>query len=498
MLFALFRPRATGPPRASPHAGKLKRLVLDTVLMHWTPHDPLLLRDLLAGGAIVLGRPGSGKSSSSSYRLLKACVDLEVSGGLICAASPSDLEMVEHIFARHPGRLVVFDEHSGLRFNVLNYLARHGSLKDVCEAIYAIAETIDRGSGGGSGGDGEASFFDKGARLIVEYAVTVVYYATGGVSPGDLLSFINTAARSREELQTDAFKASFHGWCFSKADAREKNEAGTYDYDLAIAYYSTTLPDMADRTRSSLIAVVCNTLHILNTGMNRMLFGTRTTVTPTLMDEAKYIVVNMPTCRLGLEASFALGVWKFIAEWHCLKRDTRAYNPPLFIHVDEIHNTINSHDAKFLAEGRKFASAMIACSQGRSSFYANMRGDNAEAQVNSLMNNFSHKIIHAIGDPADARWCSELVGEADQFEIGGGEGPPRGVLDVMGWRDNWAGNFHQRPRPIMLASEFMHGLRTGGPGNGNMCDAVLIRSGMPFSTGECFLRLEIEQPDLGG
>ena len=78
---------------------------------------------------------------------------------------------------------------------------------------------------------------------------------------------------------------------------------------------------MADRTRTSLIAVVTNTLHRFNTGTNRLLFSTETNVSPKLLDQGKWIFVNMPVSRCGQEGGFALGVWKFMTEWHTLRRD---------------------------------------------------------------------------------------------------------------------------------------------------------------------------------
>jgi hypothetical protein len=485
--------------RASPGIpAKARAVLLDQVLLSWTPDDHLTLRDILNGGCIILGRPGSGKSSSSSFKLLKAAVDAEGSGGLICGASPSDLEMVEHIFSRHPGRLVVFDgTPSGHRFNVLNYLAKRpgASLNDVCAALFAVAEAVDRNGGQGGGDDG--NFFETAARQLITYAVTVIYHATGKVDVADVLTFINTSATSKEELKpSSTYAEGFQGRCFTLADDKKKTEAEEYDYDLAAAHFRDSWPSLADRTRSSVSAVALAKLGVWNSGLNRLLFCTSTSISPAAMDQNKWIFCNMPPATRGVDGAAATGIWRFATQFHALKRDTRAYNPPLFIHIDEMHNTLNFYDTRFLGESRKFSSCMIACTQGRSSFYANMRGENAEAQVNALMNNFSHKIVHALADPADARWAADLAGEVIDIEIGGSERQPDGVLEEMSERGSWSGSFHEKQRQRLLASDFMHGFRCGGPRNDNLCDAILIRSGEMFSTGECYLRLAIRQPDL--
>ena len=116
-----------------------------------------------------------------------------------------------------------------------------------------------------------------------------------------------------------------------------------------------------------------------------------------------------------------------------LRRDSRKPNNLCVIHADEFHNIINKFDTRYLGECRKFGGCMIACTQSKASFYANMAGDAAEAQVDALLNNFNYKIIHALGDIKTAEWASQLVGSELQYTVGGTEQPPESVLD-----ESWA------------------------------------------------------------
>ncbi|HWL28814.1 MAG TPA: hypothetical protein VNQ97_07880, partial [Burkholderiaceae bacterium] len=59
---------------------------LDHVLLHWDEDNAFTVRDLLNGGCCILGRTGSGKTSSSGKRIGEAIVRLPGSGGLILAA----------------------------------------------------------------------------------------------------------------------------------------------------------------------------------------------------------------------------------------------------------------------------------------------------------------------------------------------------------------------------------------------------------------------------
>jgi hypothetical protein len=75
--------QAAGTPAAAlpdhQHAAPPKQpsSPLDIPLFHWTPRDPFRVRDLLNGGALILGRAGSGKTSSSGRALMQAIVNFD-------------------------------------------------------------------------------------------------------------------------------------------------------------------------------------------------------------------------------------------------------------------------------------------------------------------------------------------------------------------------------------------------------------------------------------
>jgi hypothetical protein len=125
---------------------------------------------------------------------------------------------------------------------------------------------------------------------------------------------------------------------------------------------------------------------------------------------------------------------------------------------------------------------MIACSQSKASLYANTGGEAAEAQVDAMLNNFTHKIFHALGDVKTAEWASALCGSEMQYSIGGSQMPRESMLDELLGHNLWSGSLSETMRPLMEPKEFMHGFRTGGRLSGYLCDAVLVRSGEPFNS----------------
>jgi hypothetical protein len=118
---------------------------LDDALFWWAPrHDPFRIRDLLNGGCLILGRAGSGKTSSSGRTLMQAIVDNRKSGGLILAAKPEDIKDVEMIFHK-AGRLedvIVFSDKTPWRCNFFGCLKRP---RDVVTFLSSMSEVMKRG-----------------------------------------------------------------------------------------------------------------------------------------------------------------------------------------------------------------------------------------------------------------------------------------------------------------------------------------------------------------
>ena len=179
---------------------------LDAVLLHWTPNDPLRVRDLLngGGGAAIIGRPGSGKTTSSGLQLGMGLVRLKGSGGLILGAKPEDKPMWQDIF-RRAGRerdLGIFSAEGVGRFNLLDYEMRHGGghTRNITKCITTIGESLKAGD---TKGGENADFWEREQERQIYNAVEIIKHATGRVDPWDLQSFISDCASSAELLMNE-------------------------------------------------------------------------------------------------------------------------------------------------------------------------------------------------------------------------------------------------------------------------------------------------------
>jgi hypothetical protein len=166
------------------------------------------------------------------------------------------------------------------------------------------------------------------------------------------------------------------------------------------------------------------------------------------------------------------------------------------IHViwsDEAQNWTNRFDAEYLAQCRSHRGCMVFLTQSLQSFQTAIQSADADRQTLSLLGNFSHRIFHAIGDVETAEWASKSLGNRLEMHVGGSTQPTNSVFDdLMGYVESTS-SFSTQYEPILQPVEFMNGLRSGGPANGYLCDAIVIRPGVPFSTGENWLHVTFSQ-----
>ncbi|HEY7328619.1 MAG TPA: type IV secretory system conjugative DNA transfer family protein [Gemmataceae bacterium] len=482
--------KQSGQDSQSGVTGSSKRMggLLDQALMWWSKHDPLLIRDLLRSIAIF-GASGAGKSSGSGFQIAKALAKCRQIGGLILASKPEDREFWQRIF-RQAGRtrdLLVFSATAALRFNFLDFILRNGgSTRDITQAIMVIGETLE------SGVNRERDpFWDKQNARMIYNAVEMVQGALGRVTGPDLERFVIGAANTPEELSSEKWQNAFHSKVLERALNNASDPVREQDCRQGMDYWLKQYPRMADKTRSSILAGVMGILHVFNTGIVRELVSTTTNVSPAVMDEGKWVLVDLPISSEGTAGAFILAGWKYLTQWHILKRHATEETPISVIWADEAQKVVNSFDAPFLAECRSHRGSMVYLSQSIHAYYTKMQ-EGGEHEADSFLTNFYHKIFHALGDDKTAAYASSLIGRRLTTRYGGSMSPVDSVYDAMFGQMKFSGSFSQSIENILENRAFMQGLRTGGREHGYMVDGYVIRS-EPFATGENYLKVAFSQ-----
>jgi hypothetical protein len=470
-----------------------RRDPLDERLLDWAAADPLTVRGLLNGGIAIFGGSGSGKTSTSGKAIGRSVVRYGNSGGLILSAKPEDLAMWRGIFAEC-GRqrdLIVFGSlKDKFRFNFLESVCNQGT-REITRCIRTIGESLNCGDN--SRGD-DGKFFEAQEDRLIYNAVEVVKLASGKVSAPDLQRFITAAAYTPQQIASEAWQAGYHNQSLKAAFERKKSAIEEHDYQLAVDYWLGEFPQMADKTRSSIVAGVMGPLHVFNTGIVRELVSTTTNITPKEMFEGKWILVNLPPAVWGDAGKFICAGWKYLTQRANLRREVAPGSRINVIWCDEAQQFLNSgFDSHYLAQCRSHMGCMVCLTQSLSSYYSAFKGESGRSLVDALLSNFHHKLFHALGDTQTAEWAAALVGRSLQTFVGGSSRDDGDMFDSMAGRNSYSGSFSEHYEQILQNNAFVTGLRTGGPENRFLADAILIRTGMPFSNGASFLHCTFSQ-----
>lgn len=471
--------------KAIKHAATATRDALASVLLWWGEKDAFTVRELLNGGVAIFGRSGSGKTSSSGKALGKAIVGYGNSGGLILAAKPEDKDMWRAVFkaAGRADDLLVFSPDSPLRFNFIEWemLTGGGHTRNIVKCITTIGETL-RGSD--TKGTENADFWEQEQARLIYNAVEVLKQGTGKISAPLLQRFISEAAMSPAQLADEKWRAGFHSQTMKAAFDRKKTPTEQHDFDLAKDYWLSEFPNMSDRTRSSILTGVMGILHVFNAGVVRELVSTTTTVSPADLFRGKWVLVDMSPAEWGDIGNFVAAGWKYLVQKTVLRRHATETSNPVCIWCDEAQQFVNSFDSAYLAQCRSHKGCMVFLTQSLHSYYSALKGETGRHQADALLTNFSTKVFHALGDAQTAEWASGLLGKNLQTFTGGSMAPPESLMDELMGKGKYTGNFNQHYEHILQPNVFMNNLRTGGAENGLLCDCIVVRSGLPFSTGE--------------
>jgi hypothetical protein len=467
---------------------------LDRVLFHWDEENVFTERDLLAGGVGIYGMTGSGKTSSSGRVLAEALVNRAGSGGLIVAAKPGeDRAMWQKIF-RDAGRaddLLIFSPEHHLRFNFLDFeMSQGGETRNLTKCITVIGETLRSAD---MDKREAADFWQRETERMIFNAVEVVKRATGRVTAPDLHRFLVGAATHPSQFTSDEWLAGFHNQCLKAAWGKPKSPVERHDFDLAKEYFLGELPNMADKTRSSIMVGALGLLHVFNVGTVRELVSTTTNVRPDDLFRGRWLLIDMPVSRYGDVGAFVIGGWKYLVQRAILARVASADTPPVVVWCDEAQTAVTSFDAHFLAQCRSHHGCMVMLSQSLPGYYAALGGQNGKQYVDALQASLTTKVFHALGDLETANWASGLVGRSLTTFTGGSSSPSDGAYQTLLGGSQFSSNFSEAYENTLQTNDFMHGLRTGGPRNGFVCDCFVIRSGQPFASGNNWLATSFSQ-----
>jgi hypothetical protein len=364
-----------------------------------------------------------------------------------------------------------------------------------------VLEVAERNNAG-SGGREDEGYWRRANRQLMRNVVDLLVIATGRITVPDLYRAVISAPMSLEQIRSDEWKGkSFCFQCLAEADRRPKTVVQQSDFEIVADYFLVEFPALSDKTRSVVVSTFTSMVDVLNRGILRQLFCTDTNVTPEAAEDGKIILIDLPVKEFAEVGVFAQVLWKYAFQRTIERRDVAANGRPVFLWADEAQHFVTSYDMQFQTTCRSARVATVLLTQNVSNFYAALGGnDKGRSEAASLFANLNTKVFHANGDPVTNEWAASVVGRTlQQFANGNSSSSPEDQAAAMLGLD-WLGQSRSATAGFSEAYEFevqpaaFTQLRTGGPANRGVVDAIVFQNGRVFrETGRTWLPVTFEQ-----
>jgi hypothetical protein len=340
---------------------------------------------------------------------------------------------------------------------------------------------------------GESQQWKTYSETQIEHAVTMLLLADEPITAANIYRLLLSAPVTEAQKANPKWEADYCNQCIGKAFARAKSPMESEDFELGADYFLKIWPSLSDRTQSSISVGTMATLNAMNKGWARELFGSTTNTTPLEQIEGrKIVIVNLPPDEWGNTGLVGNVGLKSLWQNEILRREATDDSPVACIWGDESSMWFTPTDARYLSRCRSAKGCMVYICQSLNSYKEAMPSEKAEAAIEAMLAQFSHRLVFALGDYSTATWAADHVGKALQ-QLGGGSVQHSDDLVRFNPESHSTSNFSESYQHIVQPGEFMHGFRTGSPVNGFLVDAILLRSGMPFSNGLPFIAVTFDQ-----
>lgn len=404
-----------GPPATGPCI-ELGRLA--------TGHRLQLAGAALFEAILVLGRPGSGKTSGIILPALAAVLGWDRSAAIVLDPK-GDLAGPVAEIARRAGRSAdvhVLAVGGRWRWNPMGHLSATSTVRD----IRTVAADLVAAAGEQTGD----RFWADTASTALAYVLQLCALTGAEVSLAVALELVTHLGDDPESRRHRAELAELAG-----REVRRLRRPDLED-ELArtMAYLDRELASLAERTRSVVVAVLTNLLRRFDTPEYRGTFSGRAgeadqlPALEELVDEGRLLLVDLRRVEDATIATQVLSLLKAAWSRAILTRDRRgASRHPVATVLDEYQQYAAPSDADLFELGRSSRSVVIVASQQLTSIRAAIGGVDAAARVVGSLGTvitFSHR------DPTVTRYLTDLVGEEAYEEVAVSE--PAGWIAQLG------------------------------------------------------------------
>jgi len=465
---------------------------LERPLLQLSPLDFLTVRDA-CNGIGVFGNTGSGKSSTSAAILAKSYLSANFGGLVLCVKS--DEAALWQDYARQTGRLddlIMFRPEEPFRFNFLEYESRRagrgGGQTENLVNLFSVVLEIQERKNSSSSGDG---YWLRATLQLIRNSIDILRGAEYELSLTNLLRLVISAPMSLEQVRDKKWQEQ--SYCFqalSVGEVREKDDILAHDFEVAVRYFLSEFPALASRTRSIVISMLTSMCDALSRGLLRQLFCTDLTISPEMALEGKIIVLDLPSKSFGHVGTVIQGIFKYIFQTSCERRDISTNPRPIFIFADESPAVYTSYDREFQNTARSSRACTVYLAQNLPNYFAALGGESAgKLETEAFLGNLATKIFHANICKTTNDYASDLISRSYQYRHNFGSS---GNQD----RSDQSAGVSESLDHEVLPGEFSR-LKTGGPANNLCVEAIIHQAGRIWqANGKPYLKVRFQQEPL--
>ena len=453
----------------------------------------LTLRDAVAGGFLITGNPGTGKSSSTFRTLIIAMLRLGA-GGVIFSAKPNDTAHYRSWGASCDRQQDIIEitgdsRHCCDAFAYEDAMSG-GNVEGTVQLPRKIRELMERGKQSKS-----ETFFVQAEEVAMRNSLTGIRASGNRVSMSLMAEILNTAPKSPDEVWSKSNQQQTCQRILDQATARlgDMTPSEQRDFKLAGDYFFQQIPGMnGGKTLGCILMGIqaCSDLFIR--GQVGDIWASESSFVPDLMEGGGILLHGLDPKSSGEEVGLTSAtVLKTLCQRAAERRgegDGKRNRRPLFIAIDEAQLLLSEAEASMLATCRSAGVVVILATQNISGIDRVLSsGSGSTTSTDTLLGLIGTHIIHRNTDVRTCEYYSSLIGSETQWRgnvsgtwIDGSESTTAGASES-----------YERSVPAHMLSTNM---RCGGPANDFFCDAVLFSGGRTFNaTGKKYLPISISQ-----
>ena len=466
-----------------------------------SPSDSWTIRDSFQG-TLILGAPGSGKTTGSGrHTALQFLV--EGYGGLVLTTKQSELsdwaKMID--LCKRDRDIAIVCPDGYLRLNMLQYEMERptGGLK-LTDNLVSFFKNLASVVGQKAAPQMNESFWENTGNEMLHNTIDCFMLAKHPVTLDKLCSFILEAPQDAAAADTEAWRREpVFGLCMSQAE-----DAVTSADDAAVLstvkeYWLKSFPRLNPNTRSCIVTAFSAMVRSLRSRHINNLLSTMTTITPESCFNGRIIILALPTNDYHDGGLLVQAAWKYLFQRAVLSRADRNRGNrcrPVFLWEDEAQTFLIDQDAQFQPVARQYRVACVKLSQNISNLYARFGGgDAARTKVDAIIGSLNTRILHANGDRATNEWASHLIGTEYKTVVNTSTTPP--VYNGMNPFNEFVHGLFAQPsvttsknqvrEPSIHPHEFTT-LQTGNAENQFVAEIVVSQVGRTFAASRLYSR----------